>query len=235
MMSFSSDQLAVLQKALAQPMPDMEPPPHMSCSAPPTQPAPADVPSKPPPKKPQEGQKSLPLLPLTAAYLAVAASTAVVSLARPDKTVDSALLASPLLCVALSVHALALPAGMLPQRALAFACALTYPAALWVGHPAGMWAACACLSLFFPSSMPPGILRVAAAAGFAAVVAAGGLLLAIPAPMGAHSRAAWALILVALCIQSVLSTGRLRGQRLRVVVSDPPAVFCDSRPFCFAT
>ena len=77
------------------------------------------------------------------------------------------------------------------------------------------------LSCFFPASMPRGLLRGAAAVGFVAVLAAGGILLLIPTPLGAHARAVWGVILVTLSIQSVIATGRLRGQRMRVVVSDP--------------
>lgn len=236
-MSFSADQLAVLQKALAKPMPDMEAPPHMS-SQPQHQPA-SDQPhlAKPLFEPVQPPKKTVPLTPLTAAYMAVAVASAIVSIAKPERTLDGALIASPLLSMALCVHALALPAGMLPQKALALACALCFPAALWVGHPGGMWAVCTALSLFFPASMPRGLLRGAAAVGSAAVVAAGGVLLLIPTPLGAHSRVVWACILATLCIQSVIATGRLRGQRLRVVISDQPAAAptsCDPsnlRPF----
>jgi hypothetical protein len=235
MMSFSSDQLATLQKALARPLPDMEPPPHMSRSSagatppvPPAQPPPppqsvfVQVQQKPSaPAAQQDHKKSIPLSPLAAAYLAVAVTSAVVSLAKPERTLDAALLASPLLSVALAAHALALPADLLPQRALAGACALLFPAALWLGHPGALWAACAALSAFFPASMPRGILRGGAAVGCVAVLAAGGILLLIPTPLGGHARAVWGAILVTLSIQSVIATGRLRGQRMRVVVCDP--------------
>jgi hypothetical protein len=169
----------------------------------------------------QSAKKSIPLSPLAAAYLAVAVTSALVSLARPDRTLDAALLASPLLSVALATHALALPADLIAQRALAGACALCFPAALWLGHPGAIWVACMGLSCFFPASMPRGLLRGAAAVGFVAVLAAGGILLLIPTPLGAHARAVWGVILVTLSIQSVIATGRLRGQRMRVVVSDP--------------
>jgi hypothetical protein len=243
MMSFSSDQLATLQKALARPMPDLEPPPSMS-----RVPLPATPKPQPQPQQQQQQQaqavfvhvqpksaaqdpsaaaqsaktlKSIPLSPLAAAYLGVAVTSALVSLARPDRTLDAALLASPLLSVALATHALALPAELIPQKILAAACALLFPAALWLGHPGAMWAACLCLSVFFPTSMPRGLLRGAAAVGFMVVLAAGGILLLIPTPLGAHARAVWGAILVTLSIQSVIATGRLRGQRMRVVVSDP--------------
>ena len=246
MMSFSSDQFATLQQALARPMPDLEPPPSMSRA-----PLPA-IPRPQPQSQPQQQQqqqqaqtvfvhvqpkpaaqdpataaqpgktpKSIPLSPLAAAYLGVAVTSALVSLARPDRTLDAALLASPLLSVALATHALALPADLIPQKILAGACALLFPAALWLGHPGAMWAASLCLSCFFPASMPRGLLRGAAAVGFVAVLAAGGILLLIPTPLGAHARAVWGVILVTLSIQSVIATGRLRGQRMRVVVSDP--------------
>jgi len=240
-MSFTSDQLATLQRALARPMPDLEPPPSMSRAHLPAtakqtpQPQPPSqlqqqqavfvhVQPKPASQEPsatQSAKKSIPLSPLAAAYLAVAVTSALVSLARPDRTLDAALLASPLLSVALATHALALPSDLIAQRALAGACALCFPAALWLGHSGAIWVACMGLSGFFPMSMPRGLLRGAAAVGFVAVLAAGGILLLIPTPLGAHARVVWGVILVTLSIQSVIATGRLRGQRMRVVVSDP--------------
>jgi hypothetical protein len=224
MIKFSSEQLLVLRSALASPLPPPAPPPGMGRPPPPTtapppparaQPALAAMPAPPPH---QCAATSLPLAPLGAAYLCVAGAVALASIAAPGSAADGAILASPLLALALGAHALALLQSSPCASLLALCCALSTPALLRLAPPPrwGPWLCCAAISVFFVASAPRGLLRVFSAAGLVAVAAASaGALLS-----EAHMRAAWGAALVALSIQSAISTGRLRGQRLRLSVTE---------------
>ena len=230
MIKFSSEQLLVLQKTLSSPLPPLAAPPNMLMMA--------GGRSSPPPPAPlatqQRGQRgplplshaaSLPcdppapggpahisLSPLAGAYLVVVNVVAISSATSPDLTLEGALAASPLLTLTLGLHALALLDTSPAASCLAVACALCVPSLIRLGPPRlAPWLCCAALSAFFLASTPRGLLRFLSAIGSAAVVALGAFLLAT-ADYG--QRAAWGSILVALSIQSVVSTGRLRGQRL---------------------
>ena len=157
----------------------------------------------------------IPLGLLAVVYLGYAALLASVSLAAPDFVLQGAVLASPLLSLNLGLHALAL-SGPLPVYALAFLCAAGLPFVLWLGRPLVMWALCLLLSLFFTSSMPRSFMRSAAVASTAVVVAALPLFFVPFAPRPV----VWGVLLATLSIQSVVVTGRLRGQRILCSVGE---------------
>jgi hypothetical protein len=242
MIKFSSEQLLVLQRALTAPIPPLAPPPSMvmmaaaGISPPPPQ---QQQPTSAAPQQPRHRAQAraappddallplgaarpalLPLAPLAWAYLAVANAVAVSSVASPEHTIEGALLASPLLSLALALHSLALLDASLAASCLGLACALGVPAALGVAslypegspsRPLAPWLCCAALAAFFSASAPRGALRCLSAAGALAVLAAGAA-----SASTAYQRAAWGAAVVALSIQSAISAGRLRGHRLHV-------------------
>jgi len=220
MIKFSSEQLLVLQSALAPPLPPLAPPPGMGRPSPP--PAAASAPLLLPPDAHASGGTpsssrvtSLPLSALTPAYLCVAGTVALASIAAPDRAAEGALVASPLLALALGVHSLALLPSSPPASFLGVSCALSTPALLRLAPPPrwGPWLCCASTSAFFAASTPRGLLRVLALFFLVAVLAAAAAALSLSADH--HQRAAWGAALVALSIQSAISTGRLRAQRLK--------------------
>lgn len=232
MIKFSSEQLLVLQRALATPIPPLAPPPSMLAMAPPMPPCLPPLPARqrapprlPPPHTPPAADDAvvssarpslIPLAPIAWAYLAVAIAVAVSSVAAPDRTLEGALLATPVLSLALGLHALALLETSAAASCLALACAIGVPTTLRAAPhrgPLPPLLCCAALAGFFLASAPRGTMRYVSAAGMLAAVAAG--LAAAAAPP--YQRPAWSAAIVALSIQSAISAGRFRGQRLQLV------------------
>ena len=219
-MKFSPQQLVMLQEALSSPMPSLSAPPQ-----PPLLPPPPAVDSS-------RGEQvvlcyshnnnnnnnchhshnnlSFSLAALTLLYLAEAANVAALSLAAPSHLQAGVMIGSPVLIMALLLHALALHGSAPVCQFLAVSCALSVPCVIWLDKHGPMWGLCVVLSFFFPLSTPRGLLRVGAASGTVVVLAAGPLILVPLAPRPAT----WGLVLVTLSVQSVVATGRLRDQRL---------------------
>ncbi len=157
----------------------------------------------------------IPLGMLSVLYLGVAALVASISIASRDFVLQGVVLASPLLSLGLVLHSMALSCP-LPVIGLSGCCALALPTVLWVSRPLVLWALCLALSLFFTTSMPRCLLRGAAVSGTAVVLASLPLFFVPFAPQPVI----WGVVLATLSIQSVVSTGRFRGQRLLFSVCD---------------
>ncbi len=196
-MTFSPEQLALLQRALTPPAPS---PAVHAQTAEPMREAPRDP---------------LPLWPLLAAYPLFAALLGGVSLLAPASLLPVALVASPALLLPLAVHALVAPHAPRACQALALACALLFPPSVWLARPWLLWLAGLSFSCFFALAAPRGVLARASAWACGLVLLAGGLVLA-----RAPARLVWPPLVLAITLQSVAATARLRTAALSCAVVD---------------
>jgi hypothetical protein len=199
MMTFSPEQLATLQLALV--------------------PAVTGESARDPARDPAGlSGTCLPLWPVPVAYLAFVCLLGGVSLLAPVWLLAVALVGSPGLLVPLGVHALAIPHTHAPCQPLALACALLYPLSVWLAHPWLLWLSALSLSCFFALAAPKGVLGRASAWSCCLVLLAGGLILA-----RAPGRFVWPALVLALALQSVAATARLRNAGLACAVVDVSA------------
>ena len=197
MMTFSPEHLALLQNAFAAPVPPLLPPP------------PAEQPDAARACQRPDNTLDLPLWPILLAYPLFACLLASVSLLAPESLLAAALVAAPALLVPLAVHAVAVARMHTACRALAAASVALCPLALWLARPWLLWAAAAVVSLFLALAAPRGLLGRASACSCALVLLSLVLLVARGPP-----RVVWGGIVLALTLQSVAATARLRNATL---------------------